>query len=290
MSDSDPRLRLLAETTATEQEALVAGISTAVLHGGSGPPVVLLHGPGASAVHWMRVLPQLMATHAVIAPDLPGQGNSEVLDGPLDAGRVLTWLGDLIEGTCSSPPVLVGNALGGAIAARFARDRPDRLSHLILVDALGLAPFEPAPEFGAALNAYVAQADPATHDRLWRQCALDLDGLRARMGDLWQAFEDYNLDRAQTPSAQAALGSLMEQFVMSSLPAADLARIAVPTSLIWGRHDLATSLDVAEALSAGHGWPLHIIEECGDDPPIEQPAAFVGALNATLRASEEAAA
>jgi pimeloyl-ACP methyl ester carboxylesterase len=253
-----------------------------VLEGGDGPPVVLLHGPGANAAHWMRVIPGLVTTHRVVAPDLPGQGASTVAGGPLDAERVLAWLGELIERTCPSPPALVGNTLGGAIAARFAADQGDRLSRLVLVDALGLTPFEPAPEFGRALQEFLAQPTERTHDGLWRYCALDLDGLRERMNERWEPFQAYNLDRARTPSVQAALGSLMEQFGMPAIPSAELTRIAVPTALIWGRHDLATRLDVAEAASARYGWPLHVIEDAADDPPIEHPAAFLRALHIAL--------
>ena len=45
----------------------------------------------------------------------------------------------------------------------------------------------------------------------------------------------------------------------------------MPTTLIWGRHDLATPLRVAEAASARYGWPLHVIEDAADDPPVERP-------------------
>ena len=51
---------------------------------------------------------------------------------------MLAWLGELIERTCPSPPVVVGHVLGGAIAARFAIDHGDRLCQLVLVDTLGL--------------------------------------------------------------------------------------------------------------------------------------------------------
>ena len=175
-------------------------------------------------------------------PICPGHGTSEVADGPLDADRVLAWLGELIERTCPTPPALVGQILGGAIAARFASDHGDRLSQLVLVDALGLAPFQPAPEFGLALTEFIAEPTEDTHDRLWRRCAFDLDGMRERMGESWEWLKAYNLDRARTPSLQAAQHSLMEQFGMPAIPPAELARIAVPTTLIWGRHDLATQL------------------------------------------------
>ena len=136
----------------------------------------------------------------------------------------------------------MGQILGGAIAARFASDRSDRLSQLVLVDTLGLAPFQPAPEFGLALTEFIAEPTEDTHDRLWRRCAFDLDRMRERMGESWGWLKAYNLDRARTPSLQAAQHSLMEQFGMPAIPPAELARIAVPTTLIWGRHDLATPL------------------------------------------------
>src|SRR2546422_462156 len=77
--------------------------------------------------------------------------------GPLTAERVLAWLGELIERTCASPPALVGHLLGGAIAARFASDRGDQLSRLVLVGALGLGRFRPAPSFAFALIRHVAR-------------------------------------------------------------------------------------------------------------------------------------
>jgi pimeloyl-ACP methyl ester carboxylesterase len=68
-------------------------------------------------------------------------------------------------------------------------------------------------------------------------------------------------------------------------PPAELERIAVPTALIWGRHDLAAPLSVAEAASKRYGWPLCVIEDAADDPPIEQPKAFLAALGAVFERS-----
>jgi pimeloyl-ACP methyl ester carboxylesterase len=76
--------------------------------------------------------------------------------------------------------------------------------------------------------------------------------------------------------------SLMATFGMPAIPAAELEAIAVPTFLIWGRHDLATPLAVAQAASARYGWPIDIIEGAADDPPIEQPTAFLAALRRAL--------
>jgi pimeloyl-ACP methyl ester carboxylesterase len=281
----DARERLLAGMPVTERRLELAGISTAVLEGGDGAPVVLLHGPGEFAATWMRAIPDLVTTHRVVVPDLPGHGASEVADGSLDADRVFAWLGELIERTCPSAPALAGHLLGGAIAARFASDQGDRLSRLILVDAYGLGWLRPTPRFALAMIGFLARPTERTQDRLFRGCFVDLDGLREQMGERWEPLAAYALDRARTPSMKAALRSLMPQLGVPPIPSAELARIAVPTTLIWGRHDLQVRLWIAEAASARYGWPLHVIEDAADDPAFEQPAAFLEALHAALDSS-----
>ena len=133
-----------------------------------------------------------------------------------------------------------------------------------------------------ALTEFIAEPTEETHDRLWSRCAFDLDTLRNRLGERWEWIKAYNLDRARTAGLRTAQHALMEQFGMPAIPPADLARIAVPTTLIWGRHDLATPLPIAQAASIRYGWPLHVIENAGDDPPLEQPEAFLEALRAAL--------
>jgi pimeloyl-ACP methyl ester carboxylesterase len=284
------RDRLLKDIPVIEHQLDLAGVSTAVLAGGTGPDLVLLHGPGATGLHWMRVLPDLMTTNRVFVPDLPGQGSSQVIDGPLSEERVIDWLSALIDRTCASPPALAGYALGGAIAARFACEHGDRLSALVLVNTLGLAPFEPAPEFGAAVHAFLAEPTPLNHDKLWEQCALDLDRLREEMGALWEPFKAYNLDRSNDRGVQATLDTLLEQFGTPAIPSEQLARIDVPTTLIWGRQDTGIPVGVAERASVAYDWPLRVIEDCAGDPPLEQPEALVRALRGALANSAELAA
>src|SRR5512134_926919 len=117
------REALLSDLPVTERRLTLNGVSTALLEGGAGSPVVLLHGPGEYGAKWLRVIPSLVTTHRVIAPDLPSYGASEPFEGRVDVERVVAWLDDLIDCTCATPPVLVGHVLGGAIAAHFASKR-----------------------------------------------------------------------------------------------------------------------------------------------------------------------
>jgi len=163
-------------------------------------------------------------------------------EGRIDSGRILKWLDELIGRSCKTSPVLVGQLLGGAIAARYASGHSHWLRQLMLVDTFGLRPFQPEPEFGLALSNFLAQPAERTHTDLWGHCAFNLEALRHRMGERWQPFEAYNLDRARTPSVQAAVATLMERFK----------------------------------------WPLQVIENCNDDPPVEQPDALLHTLRLAL--------
>jgi pimeloyl-ACP methyl ester carboxylesterase len=272
------REQLLAGVPVTERRLELAGVSTAILEGGAGAPVVLLHGPGAHSAGWQQIMPGLTSTHRVVAPDLPGHGESIVIDGPLDAGLVTAWLGELIDQTCPTPPVLVGQLVGGAIAARFAADHGDRVARLVLVVPTGLAPFQPTPEFGAALTGYLQQPGQDTHDDLWEHCVSDLASLRRQPGVRWELLKAYNLALSRSARVTDALQALMEHFGFGAIPDETLARIGVPTTLIWGRRDSIVPLAVGEMASARYGWPLQVIEDAGNEPAIEAPQAFLRAL------------
>jgi len=280
LAGDDARARLLGGLPVTERRLQLAGVSTAVLEGGDGPPMVFLAGEFAAV--WMRVIPDLVTTHRVIAPDLPGLGASGAPDGPLDADAALAWLDELIDQTCTVPPVLVGKGAGGALGARHTTNHSDRVDRLVLVDAYGLDRFRPPP--GMALSFISALLRPSERglQRSFRNyCFVDLDSVRAAMGERYEWMAAYALDRFRTPSVRAAMRGLYWQLA-SPIPAQDLDRIAVPTSLIWGRHDVGMRLEVAEAASVRYGWPLHVIENARDDPAIEQPAAFLDALHTAL--------
>jgi len=178
-------------------------------------------------------------------------GTSELVDGRLDADGLRAWLSGLIERRCPSPPILVGHVLGGAIGARFAMNHSDRLSRLVLVDSLGLARFRPAPRFAVTMIAFLVRPTERTYTRFMQHCSYDLDRLREEMGARWEPFLAYSLERALTV-------------------------------LIWGRNDRANRLRIAQDASARYGWPLHVIENCADDPPRDQPRAFVEALRVAL--------
>jgi pimeloyl-ACP methyl ester carboxylesterase len=279
---SEFRARLLAGLPVTERRLSLNGAVTAVLEGGDGPPIVLLHGPLAFGAAWLRVIPGLAGIWHVIAPDLPGHGASGTFPEPLDTDRVMGWLDDLIEATCVTPPVLVGHTLGGAIAARYAGERSDAIAGLVLVDTFGLQTFQPHPAFGAAVQAFMSAPTEQALEALWSYCAFDVGALRSQLGKRWKAITAYTVDRAHAPGLLAVQGQFLGLFGMPAIPPAVLESITAPTALVWGRHDLATPLAVAEEASARYGWPLHVIDGAADDPTIEQPDALLRVLHPLL--------
>src|SRR5919107_1160943 len=85
------------------------------------------------------------------------------------------------------------------------------------------------------------------------------------------------LEEARAPSGTAAARTLMPALGLHPIPEEELARIAAPTSLIWGRADRQVRLRVAEAAAARHGWPLHVIDGAAGGPAIERPKGVLRA-------------
>lgn len=279
------RRRLVAASSLTERRLDLAGIDTAVLEGGEGPPLVLLHGQGEFAATWLRVLPDLARSHHVIVPDLPGHGASGVGEEPIDADVLIRWLDELLdhtEGASSGRAIIAGHLLGGSIAARYAVVHGERLAHLVLVDTLGLGWFRPKLRFALPMMAFLARPTEASRDRLFHQCFGDRDALAVEAADVWDDLMTCALAGAQDPKLQTAMRTMMPKVGLPPIAPDDLAGITVPTTLIHGRDDLQVSLATATAASCRYGWPLHVIDEVRDDPAIERPAEFMAALDVAL--------
>lgn len=274
------RERLVSDLPVTERQLTVAGIRTAVLEGGDGPPVVFLQ--AEFALVWLRVIPGLVGTHRVIVPELPGIGGSDLPDGPYDVDVALRWLSSLVEQTCDSPPVLVGKGPAGALALRFAVEHSHRLAGLVLVDTHGLRRFRPSPAMALSFVGVMLRPTPQRVERsLGTYCFTDLDQVRHDMGERWEWFSALALEHFRSPKARRAMRSLLPR-LGRPLPIEDLARITVPTTLIWGREDVGMPVTAAEEASARFQWPLHVIDGARDDPAMERPEAFLGALDSRL--------
>jgi pimeloyl-ACP methyl ester carboxylesterase len=266
----------------THQRLDVAGVSTSLLEGGEGPPLLILHGQGGFAEMMVPFIRMTADRYRVIAPDLPGMGRSTIGSGTLSGDRVTGWLIELIAKTCDQPPIVLGASMGGSIALRLAVARGDELRRLILVDSGSLGRFLPPPSLLFALIRLIRRPDRVSIARLQRQIFRDADRVRAAAGERFEVLEDYQIDRARQPSVSAANRTLLREVGTKPVPAEQLRRIGVPVAMIWGRHDRVMPFRYAKQASASYGWSLYPIEDAGHVPFVEQPIEFAEALRKAL--------
>ena len=104
---------------------------------GEGPPIVLLHGIGTSALEWNRAMPALARGRSVYAPDLL-QPERERDHAGYSPASLAGFVAEFMDAVGIERASVVGNSLGGLVALRFALSHPSRVSALGLVDSAGL--------------------------------------------------------------------------------------------------------------------------------------------------------
>ncbi|WP_262704356.1 MULTISPECIES: alpha/beta fold hydrolase [Streptomyces] len=102
-------------------------------HGGSGPPLVLLHGAGRSLADWDASASALTIGHRVLALDLPGHGRSPDIS-PWTFPAVVRHLADTLDAYGIPEAVVVGHSLGGLVAVEYARAHAGRVRGAVNLD------------------------------------------------------------------------------------------------------------------------------------------------------------
>ena len=276
------RGRLLAELPLTEQRVSVARVDTALLEGGEGPPLVLLHGGiECGGAYWAPVVADLMREpYRLVIPDVPGLGESEPVE-KLDAGSFGEWFDDLLRLTCREEPTVVAHSLVGTLAARFAAAHPDRLRRLVIYAVPGIGPYRMPLGLRAVAIRFAIRPTEANMERFERFAFQDLDAARDRDGDWLAAFSGYTRSRAVVPHVKRTMRQLIGSCT-KRIPDDELRRITVPVGLVWASGDRFVPLPLAEAASRRLGWPLEVVDDAGHVPHIERPEAFLRALSALL--------
>jgi pimeloyl-ACP methyl ester carboxylesterase len=260
--------------------------------GGRGaPPVVFVHGLGSSGyIEWRFNLPSAAGFRKVLAPDLPGFGKSE--KPPLSYGVPL--FARTLEGYLRSlrirSAVLVGASLGGRVVLELSIRRPELVSKVVLVNALGLGrpnlriayPLVTLPRIGEALMGLLRTGlTRSSGDSIRRVARRYLGGSQnfeqtmddaylADLRELHQA-EGYHQAYLATVRSLARPGALA--------PGQDLAsrlrRTGLPVLLIWGSEDPLFPLEHATRAHRDlPGSRLAVIEGAGHTPQAERPDEF----------------
>jgi pimeloyl-ACP methyl ester carboxylesterase len=245
------------------------GTRCRVLEGGSGAPLVFLHGAGG-LLRDNPFLDQLAQRYHVFAPEWPGYGEStgeELLEDMLDF-TLHGW--DLVEALGLRQPHLVGHSMGGMIAAEMACVASHDAGKLVLVSAAGLWMDEhPIPDIFSMLPYQIAEAlfqDPA------RGAALLTGG--ADLSDMDALREFYLSTQRRLAMAGKILFPIPNRRVSKRL-----YRLTAPTLVLWGASDRLIVPAYAERWKALiPAARVQVIDGAAHMLPYEQPEAFSRAV------------
>jgi 2-hydroxy-6-oxonona-2,4-dienedioate hydrolase len=253
------------------KEAVVFGQKIKYVDVGTGPVVVLLHGLGGNSSNWAFNISALSTKYRVIAPDQIGFGRS---DKPLISYRVGTYvdfLDKFLDGLNVEHATLVGNSMGGWIAALYAVKYPKRVERIVLVDAAG---FAPPKELDLST---LSGLNPST-----REQARYLAGI-VFFNPLFKT--DAAVDATLAARISAGDGYTIQSLVESIYRNEDmldgkLSAVKQPTLIIWGRDDGLTPL-AREGEKFKKEMPsaqFVVFDGCGHVPQVEKAAEFNAAV------------
>ncbi len=216
------------------------------LEGGCGEPLVLLHGFSADAYHFCAVSRPLAAHFRILAPDLPGFGETRLDDGVSfriedQAEHVLSWLDRLGVHRF----YLGGNSMGGYLAVAMARRAPDRVRGLWLMAPGGL--------HSAQLSAVLQEVSEDRHNPLVVRDPADfqrlVDFCFVRPPWIPRPLARHLGGRLAQSAVQAQ--RLFDALRFDSAPLEDLARdLPTPSLIIWGQQDQVLHPQGARVLEA----------------------------------------
>jgi pimeloyl-ACP methyl ester carboxylesterase len=263
------------------RDVRVAGRSVNYVDLGEGaqPPVLFVHGLGASWQSWLETLPALARERRVVALDLPGFGASEMPAEPISITRYAHIVEELCARIGLGPIALVGNSMGGFVAAQMAISHPARVERLVLAAAAGISVTNAyrRPTVTAARAATVAGIFRLTQRRPFvvrphlRHLAL---APAVRHPTLIGPDLAHELLAAGRPGFVSALDALLDYDFRDRLEA-----IACPTLLIWGEKDmLVPAADADEFARRIPAARKVVFPDTGHMPQLEQPVAFNRAL------------
>lgn len=279
-----PREITLPERVTSDLHSVsVKGIRTVYWECGSGSVLLLVHGMFGDHLDWEPVLAPLAARHRVLAVDLPGFGESEKPDVDYSAEFFVTALAELLDHLSVRRATLVGNSFGGILASRFALARPDRVERLVLVSG--------ARKFSEEEQTFIRQRmsrenllrlTPEVNQQMFAPIFAKDGPAQGR----YFAKQNAKLKRADYPEYARAMTRSIEAALTAYRPER-LGEIRCPVLLLWGQQDAVIPQHHArDALAQLKDGTLVVLPGCGHAPQLEDPGAFVAAIEEFFRTSE----
>lgn len=238
------------------------------LEGGQGEPIVMVHGFGANKDNWTRFARFITPAYHVVALDLPGFGDSTCLENASynieDQAKRLNQFADSVG---LKKFHIVGNSMGGHIAARYSIMFPDRVFTLALFNAAGVR--SPVPSEMARMlskgepNPLVATSVDE-FDRLIKFVFVTPPEIPrfAKKLLVEEAIRHAASNQRIHKQLWAEIGALEP----------DLPKIKTRTLVLWGDHDRVLDASCVQVLAKGlANCTTVIMKNCGHVPMIERP-------------------
>ena len=241
---------------------------------GSGPVVVLVHGLGSRKEDWTPVLQPLAQKYRLLVPDQIGFGKSEKLLLDYSVQTYVDFLDEFLRQLKVEKASLVGESLGGWISALYAVELGEGahltpVEKLVLVDAAGLKQDAPIPNLNpSSLATMRGVMESVFYDTSW----LNDDALRRIFTDKLSVHDSYTV--------RSFLGNPM---IATERVDDRLAKIKMPTLVVWGKQDKLIPMAMGERYAAGiAGAKLVSFDKCGHVPATEKTEEFLTAVTAFL--------
>lgn len=234
----------------------------------TGETWLLLHGLGSVAASWDVVLRKMSRDCRLIVPELSALGGTVAPGDGLDVETacdvLIQLLDDRREELDGRPVTVAGISLGGWVAVRLALKRPDLVSRLVLINAGGYR-----DQDWDRIQSLVTVDDLPGVDRLY-------GAMFAQTPWIMRVSREGFLRAYTSNAVKNVLASLAEKDTFGD---DDLARIQVPTGLIWGEKDGLFQVEAARAMAAAlPDSHLYLVGECGHAVHLEKPRQLLQAL------------
>ena len=264
---------------AHQRWVVVHGTPVNVIELGEGPALLFVHGLSGSWPNWLEQLPVFAPNHRVIAVDLPGFGHSPLPPNPISINGYAELLDALLEQLGVDAAAVVGNSMGGFIAAELAIHHPRRVERLALISPAGVSTYD-NPLVLRYLKALGRIGRLVAGLTGW--VASHSETLVRRPGLRNVFFGPVVRHPSRLPGplvAEQLRGSGKPGFIPALQAIADydlrphLERIACPTLIVWGDHDQVVSrrdLEVFGEQIPGARQVLY--EDTGHVVQLERPA------------------
>jgi pimeloyl-ACP methyl ester carboxylesterase len=285
---SIPAARGTTVGTIAEHTAQVEGTTLHYLTTGQGPPVILLHGYTQTSHMWRPLLPLLAPDFTVIAPDLPGIGDSAIPSNGLDMKTAAVRIHALAKSLGVAKASVVGHDIGLMVAYAYAAQFPQEVERLALMDAFlpgvdGWEDIYNAPNIwhfrfnGPTPEALVRGRERTYFEFFWNDLAAD------RTRSLPDADRKTYVAAYSRPGRMRAGWAYFVSFLQAAKDFAELSRTKLPMPLltIGGDKSLGEALAQQGKLVATDARSV-VLKDTGHWVLEERPRETTDALLAFL--------